>query len=244
MLPSGMMRGARVTYDVPKSLPGWELREETMPESVPHDSAVDVLRNVLGWWAQAQGNVQIARNLALRWDATQPRVGIDPDVCVLAPPPPDGENLKSLRTWLPGHAPPKLAIEVVSETNAAKDYAESPDKYAVSGTEELWIFDPELAGPRIHGGPLRLQVWRRTEGAFVREYAGEGPAWSAFLGAWAVVTEDGAKLRVAAGAAGSGPWLTEAEAERAAKEAERAAKEAALARVQELEALLAERSRR
>ncbi len=50
MLPSDvMLRGARVTYDVPTSLPGWELSEETMPESVPHDDAVELLKAILGW---------------------------------------------------------------------------------------------------------------------------------------------------------------------------------------------------
>lgn len=241
MLPSEEMRGARVTYDVPKSLPGWELPEETMPESVPHDAAVDVLKAILSWWARARADVQIARNLAVRWDAARPSVGVDPDVCVLEPKPPDAEHLSSVRTWLPGHVAPRLAIEVVSETNPHKDYALSPDKYAASGTEELWIFDPMLAGPRAHGGPVRLQVWRRTEGALVREYAGDGPAWSPYLRAWAVVTDDGAKLRIAASADGTGAWATETDAERAAKDAERAARLAAEARVRELEALLADK---
>ncbi len=236
-----MQRGARVTYDVPKSHPGWELPEETMPESVPHDSAVELLKAILSWWAHSQVNVQVARNLAIRWDPSRPAVGVDPDVCVLSPSPSDGATLTSLRTWVPGHGPPRLAIEVVSETNATKDYALSPDKYAASGVEELWIFDPQLAGPRVHGGPVRLQVWRRTEGVFVREYAGDGPAWSTVLGAWAVVTEGWSKLRVASSADGTGVWPTEADSALAAREAEAVAKEAALARIRELEALLAKR---
>ena len=168
--------------------------------------------------------------------------GLDPDVSVLQPRPPGGESLASLRTWLPGHVAPKLAIEVASESNPNKDYAQAPDKYAASGTEELWIFDPLLVGPRAHGGPLRLQVWRRTEGSFVREYAGEGPAWSEALGAWAVVTEGGKLLRVAASADGSGLWPTEAEAARAASEGARAEVEALRAQLREAQAELAKRS--
>ncbi len=236
MLPSEtMLRGTRVTYDVPKSHPGWELHEGTMPGSVPHDEALELLKAILAWWAEAQESAQVARNLAVRWDEGRPAIGVDPDVCVLSPKPPDGETLTSLRTWLPGHAPPRLAIEVVSVPSATKDYAIAPDKYAASGTEELWIFDPELAGPRAYGGPVRLQVWRLTEGSFVREYAGEGPAWSSALGAWAVVTDGGKKLRVAARADGADPWPTKAEAALAREDA-------ALARVRELEALLAQRS--
>ena len=37
-------------------------------------------------------------------------------------------DLRSVRTWLPGHGPPRLAIEVVSETNPHKDYVIAPDK--------------------------------------------------------------------------------------------------------------------
>ena len=152
---------------------------------------------------------------------------------------------------MPGHAPPALAIEVVSETNPHKDYTLGPDKYAASGTNELWIFDPLLAGPAVHGGPFRLQIWhRRADGDFVRIYAGDGPARSPVLGAYLVATDEGRRLRLADDESATHFWLTAEEAERAAKEAERAAKEAAraakeaaLARVPELEAAFATRSK-
>jgi Uma2 family endonuclease len=240
MLQSKPMGGARVTYEVPTSRPGWELpEEETVPESVPHDTVVYDLVSTLKWWAREMPEVGVARNLAVRWDASQKQVGTDPDVCVLQPRPPEFEKLVSLRTWREGHDAPRLAVEVVSGSNAKKDYLEVPDKHAAAGTEELWVFDPQLVGPRAHGGPVRLQVWRRSEGAFVREYVGEGPAWSTYLRAWLVTTEGGAKLRVASSADGTGVWPTAEEAERAAKEAERAAKEAALAEVASLRAELA-----
>jgi hypothetical protein len=41
----------------------------------------------------------------MRWDAANPRVGVDPDFCWVDPLPPgfrDGE-VDSLRLWLPGH---------------------------------------------------------------------------------------------------------------------------------------------
>lgn len=213
-----------------------------MPESVVHDEAVTLLRALLSAWAARAGHAFVARNLAIRWDEAHPRVGVDPDVCVLSPPPPERSDLKSLRTWLPGHAPPLLAVEVVSESNPHKDYSIAPDKYAASGATELWIFDPLLAGPTTHGGPFRLQVWRRDDdGVLVRFYAGDGPARSPVLGAHLVVTEEGRKLRIAEDEEATRFWLTGEEAERTAKQNERAAKEAALARVAELEAALAER---
>jgi Uma2 family endonuclease len=231
-----------VRYTLPKLYAeGWELTEETMPESAIHDQAVELLKALLAVWA-ARAGAQVFRNLAVRWDEDHPAVGVDPDVCALCPPPPDAAELRSVRTWVPGHTPPVLAVEVVSETNPRKDYAVAPDKYAACGAGELWVFDPLLAGPPIQGGPWRLQVWhRKGDGDLTRIYAGDGPARSPLLGAWLVATDEGRKLRIADDQAATRFWPTKEEAERAAKEAERAAKEAALARVAELEAELRRR---
>jgi len=249
-------RSVGLHYVVPRvprpGVEAWELSEETMPESVVHDQAVELLKALLAVWAARAGGM-VVRNLAVRWDEARPSVGVDPDVAVLEPPPPDASELRSVRTWIPGHTAPVLAIEVVSETNPHKDYAIAPDKYAASGTGELWIFDPLLSGPTAHGGPWRLQVWRRREdGDFARVQAGEGPAWSPLLGAWLVPTDEGRKLRIAEDEGATRFWRTAEEAERTAKEAERTAKEAertakeaertakeaALARIVELEAEL------
>mgnify|MGYP000231633514 CR=1 FL=1 len=60
------------------------------------------------------------------------------------------------------------------------------------------IFDPALAGPKSHGGPFRLQLWRRdADDDFARVYAGDGPTWSEALEGWLVVVHEGARLRVA-----------------------------------------------
>ena len=225
-----------VHYSVPVLREGWELSEQAMPESVLHDQAVELLKALLSVWASRRGSTLVVRNLAVRWNESQPQIGIDPDVCVLSPAPPDAADLRSVRTWAPGHTPPLLAVEVVSETNPHKDYA-VPDKYAASGTGELWVFDPLLCGPSSQGGPFRLQVWqRREDGDFVRAYAGDGPVRSSTLGAYLVVTDEGRRLRIADDAEATQFWLTAEEAERAAKETERAAKEAAFARIAELEA--------
>jgi len=245
-----------VRYEVVPRVDAWELPEEPMPESLIHDQAVELLKALLSAWAARVGSTQVMRNLAVRWDPEHPNVGVDPDVSVFSPPPPrdDAADVTSVRTWLEGHAPPILAVEVVSDANPRKDYVIAPDKYAASGTRELWIFDPKLAGPTAHGGPFRLQIWSRDEGGdLVRVYAGEGPARSPVLGAYLVVVDEGHKLRIADDFEATRFWLTTEEAERAAKEAERAAKEAeraakeaeraakeaALARVKELEARLA-----
>jgi Uma2 family endonuclease len=224
-----------LVYRLPIARREWELTEETMPESVLHDEAVALLRAILAWWARGQERVQVARNLAVRWDKKHPQFGIDPDVCVLMPAPPEGRDLRSVRTWVTGHHAPALAIEVVSETNPRKDYEVAPEKYAASGTEELWIFDPLLSGPTAHGGPHRIQVWQRdADQRLVRTYAGDGPAHSGRLDAYLLVVNDGHSLRIADDAEGTLFWLT-------SEEVERSEKEAALLRIKALEATLADK---
>jgi Uma2 family endonuclease len=242
-------------YDVPVVRDDWVLPEEPMPESQPHDLVLDLLKAILlAWVARTGRDAQVARNLAVRWDEDRPRMGVDPDLCILSPRTPEGDELTSLCLWRPGHEPPRVAIEVVSESNPRKDYVTAPERYAASGTQELWIFDPKLAGPTSHGGPHRLQIWARDEdGSFRQRYGGPGPARSNALDGWLFPVDEGRRLRIADDEAGTAWWLTPEEQERAATEQERAAKEqeraakeqeradkeAALARIAELERELA-----
>jgi Uma2 family endonuclease len=250
-------RLSRTPQDGGRHRGDWTLPEETVPESRSHDLTLDLLKALLvAWAARAGRNAQVGRNLAIRWEEHRPNTGADPDLYVVEPPPPEGDDVESLRLWMPGHHPLLLAVEVVSASNATKDYAISPQKHASAGTQELWIFDPKLAGPRAHDGPVRIQVWsRNADDSFEQVYAGDGPAHSPVLGAWLFAVDEGQRLRIAGDRDGTIWWMTpfeaervakEAEraakeAERAAKEVERAAKEAALARIAELEAALAKR---
>jgi Uma2 family endonuclease len=212
----------------------WVLTEETVPESSPHDLWSERVRCLLlGWAARTDRNVKIGRNLAVRWDRRNPQFGVDPDVVVIEPPPPEGDRVRSLKLWNDGHVAPRLAVEIVSASHPTKDYVIVPPKYAACGIEELWVLDPFLEGPRAHGGPHRLQVWRRLDDAsFAQVHAGEGPAWSELIqGFLHVVKEEsdiGWTLHLSTDQAGTDQWLTPHEAERAAKEAERAVKEEAL----------------
>ncbi len=230
-------------YEVGPALDDWALPEEPVPESIPHAQTVALIKDILAHWIARTGvDAQVAWNLAVRWVESKPKVGVDPDVCVIRPRTPEGDDLESLCTWKEGHLPPVLAVEVVSPKHPYKDYVTAPERYAASGTGELWVFDPKLAGPRGRGGPHRIQVWARGEAdAFERVYAGEGPAFSPALGAWLFAVDEGRRLRIADDRDGTSWWHTAEEAERAAKEAERTAKEEALARIAELEAKLAAR---
>jgi len=220
-------RHVELTYAVLDQNDRWRLEEEDVPESPLHDAIILLLVEILlGWRSRTGRDSLIGRNIAVRWNASFPKQGVDPDVYVVEPAPPEGERATSLCTWKSGHHAPRVAVEVVSESTADKDYGDGPDRYAASGTQELWVFDPLLAGPDTRGGPTVLQVWRRdTDGVFRRVYAGEGPARSEELGAWLVVTDARSRLRIADDPQGTLLWPTEAEFERAAKESERAAKE-------------------
>ncbi len=210
-----------IAYEVPEADASWELEEEDVPESAWHDAIIELLKLILREWAaRAALDTLIASNLALRWEPTLWKVGVDPDVAVYLPAPPEGEDTASVCTWEPGHHPPRIAVEVVSRSTATKDYLTKPDQYAASRTHELWVFDPKLYGPRVHGGPFLLQLWRRDEGGVFRQlYRGDGPCWSPELGAWLVVTDDDTRLRLADDRDGQNLWPTAAE--RAERERER-----------------------
>jgi hypothetical protein len=222
---------SRGRHDTEPRSSAWVLPEEPVPESTLHDEVVALMVLLLVAWAARTGRpARAARNRALRYQEAHPREGLDPDLALYEPPPPAFDDLASVCTWLPGHTAPKVALEVVSAGHPYKDYVGGPERYAASGTGELWVFDPLLAGLRAGGGPYRVQLWARDRrGEFVRVYAGPGPVRSPYLGAWLVVTEGGKRLRLSDDRAGTRLWPTGEEAERAAKEAERAAKERALA---------------
>jgi hypothetical protein len=106
-------------------------------------------------------------------------------------------------------------VEIVSTTDPRKDYVIAPTKYAACGVRELWIFDPNLDGPKAGGGPYVLQIWRTVgrsnKRAFRRVYAGGGPGFSREMAAWLVFV--GGHLRLAEDRAGAKLWPTHAETE-------------------------------
>jgi len=223
----------------------WVLPEVTVPESTTHHAALHRLTLLLeAWIAWAGRNAYVARNLACRWLEHAPLTGVDPDLCLLEPPPPGVDRLGSLCTWKAGHVVPRLCVEVVSENHPYKDYALVQDRYASLGTRELVVFDPLLVGPPSLGGPVPFQVWRRDDaGAFARVHFGDGPAYSAELGAWLHPRD--LLLDVADDREGRARWLmneererSEKERERGEKERERAARIAAERRIAELEGKL------
>jgi Uma2 family endonuclease len=228
--------GVLVQHRIYEFSADWTIGEEPVPEAPWHDNALDLLKALLRHWIARTGrDAAVYRNFAVRVQRDKPRVGFDPDLQLVEPAPAGARDLSSLRVWEPGHAVPKLVVEVVSPGHPYKDYSDIPDRCAALGVSELVVFDPMLVGPKAFGGPFRLQGWRRTDaGTFERVVAGDGPVPSAILGGYFVTVEGGRLLRVAEDEAGTHPWLT-------AEEDARIAEQHALARVTELEAELARR---
>jgi len=217
--------GARVDWSA------WYLTdEEDMGESVEQSEIIRILLSALGELVAARGwtNVFWSHDNFFAWIREEPLVRVSPDAYLLDDPPPPPRP-RMWQTWLPGHKPPRWAVEIVSE-DWRKDYEDAPLKYAQLGTRELVIFDPEAAlGPERRGQQVALQVYRRdADGAFVRVYSGDGPAPSDELGAFLVVHREGAaaRLRIALDAAGTALVPTAEEAKQAAEQAKRTAEQA------------------
>jgi Uma2 family endonuclease len=239
--------GVAVQYSLPVSLPEWELPEVPVPESPDHDRFAEHLTAILRAGLSREGRPGVVhRNLAIRWDREHPKVGVDPDVCWVASPPPDWpseERWDSLRLWLTDGAVPPLAVEVVSRHHPYKDYVRVQDKYAAVGVEELWVCDPNRFGPKALGGPVLLQVWCRSDsGVLIRRHFGDGPARSRLLGVW-LCPQARDHLIIANDAHGQDRWLSVEEAERERADAERARADAADARLRAFEEA-AQRDRR
>ena len=235
-----------VRYELPGFSERWTLPEQPVPESAWHDACLELVKALLVAWVQRTARAAaVYRNLAVRVRSDRPKVGFDPDVCLVEPAPPEGSELDSLQLWHGDHSAPALAVEVVSPNHPHKDYSVVPEKCAAARVGELVVFDPKLAGPRTGGGPHLLQLWRwLPDEGFVRLHAGGTPVFSQVLGAWWLPVEGAQRLGISRDAQGRERWLTLEQAERAAKDAERAAKEDALRRMAALEAELADRDRR
>ncbi|HEX2692046.1 MAG TPA: Uma2 family endonuclease [Kofleriaceae bacterium] len=225
--------------------------EEDMGESVEQTQINRTVRSSLEELAASRGWTKVfwSSDNFFAWIRDEPMVRVSPDVYLLEDPPPP-PHPRMWQTWLPGHKPPRWALEVVSD-DWKKDYDEAPLKYAQLGARELVIFDPEIAASsERRGARVPLQVYRRdADGAFLRIYAGDGPAPSEELDAFLVVKrERGAvRIRIARDASGQDVVPTTEEAKQAAEtraqsevEARRAAETRARTAEDQVRALEAE----
>ena len=207
--------------------PHWYIEDgDTVPVSYMHRARANRIEGLLeGYKVRTNWDALIGQDQAQAWDSADARISVDPDVYVLVPPPPEGTKLVRNRIWEPGHYPPKLAVEIVSPSKPGKDYDDAPLRHEILGTEELWVFDPDLYGRgRDIPKPVLLQVFLRQGQQLVRQHTGSGPAFSRVLNAWVFVTEDG-HIELSDDIARKHVWLTKEEmAEEKAKKAQKLAK--------------------
>ena len=218
----------------------WYLRDEDdVGESTEQGIIVRLLLSAMAELARERGwaRTLVAGDQFFAWVRHEPQVRISPDVYLLDDPPPPPYPAM-WRTWLPGQAAPRFAIEVVSD-DWAKDYILAPRKYAQLGTRELVVFDPDAARRTRR---VALQLFRRdpTTGALVCVAAGAAPVHSEELDAWLVVQQNpgGDRLRIARDPAGRDlvPTTEERANALAAQTAALAAQTAALAAQAEAQA--------
>jgi len=191
-------RRSSPTEDVWEALRAEDL-EEKMGQGAAHGEATALFADVTKILiAEQHRTARVLWDLFVEWDPNDPRARVSPDVLLLDGQPADIEP-SIWQTWKPSCEAPRFALEIVSEKSRAKDYDLSPLRYAALGTEELAVFDPAPRGADAYP----LQVFQRTErGQFLRVYAGVGPARSAVLGVWLVVTDGGERVRLARDAEG------------------------------------------
>ncbi len=211
----------------------WYLtEEEDVGESVEQSSILWKLLSALGQLAVERRweSVFLSGDNFFAWVPEEPLVRVSPDAYLLDDPPPPPRP-RSWQTWLPGHRPPRWAVEVVSE-DWKKDYEDNPPKYAQLGTKELVIFDPEAKASGDPRTRVPLQIYRRgADGAFMLAYRGDGPTWSQEIAAYLVVVlEEGApRLRIARDPEGKDHVPTAEERALAEAEGKRAAEQRAVA---------------
>ncbi len=216
--------------EAPIDWSSWYLRDEDdVGQSPEQDHIIRVFADVLGEFVRLRGltNVLVGVDAFFAWLETEPLVRVSPDVYLLDDPPsppwPRSWQVWQSKAGAPRIHPPRFALEVVSPESWRKDYDDNPPKYALLGTRELLIYDPEVALEAAPGpGRWALQQYQSLpDGQFVRTYKGSGPVELASLDASAVVVPDGgvAWLRLAID---GGAALIPTAAERAEAESRRA----------------------
>jgi Uma2 family endonuclease len=198
--PPAAAPAATATIAVPAAINDWSrwylTDEDDVGQSPQHwliaaelCGLLEELARERGWRSNFVGGDQF-----IAWVREHPLVRVSPDVYLIDDPP--AELPASWQTWLPGHRPPRFAVEVVSGSTWEKDYVEAPEKYSSMGASELVIADPAgflrpgQTGARHERVPLK--VYRRLgQDRFLScVAAGVGPVYSAALDAYLVFGKD------------------------------------------------------
>lgn len=206
---------------------GGELVPETGRHLLLRTGLFLTLRHAFG------GRALVSSEQFVYWDPTDSGQCVCPDVAVRVGGP--SEPVDVWRTWELGA--PHVVIEIVSDHDrSSRERDRKLQRYRRAGVAELVWFDA-----RDSTRPIRL--FDSFDGDMVERTISESHALrSDALGVYWTVVPDavlGPTLRPARDAKGDDLLPTPEEEERQIREEERRAKETALARVRELEALLA-----
>jgi len=211
--------------------------DDDMPEGTLQRFLSEFLRALLVRLFAARGvGAFVGANQFIYWKQYTPTRRVAPDLYVLPGVDPNAE-FGVWKVW-ETRLVPSFALEIVS-LDVAKDYEQSPARYAELGVAELVVFDP---GSSASPDRWRWQVFRpQAEQGFVLVERSNGDrVRSEILDCWLrEVGHGNSRLRIGLGPRGEEllPSADEAErAERAAKEAERAAREKAELELAELRA--------
>ena len=67
-----------IRFEVPWTHPSWVLEDETVPESSVQDNAARTMDSTWrGWARRLRRAVTVHRNLAVRWNPRNPRIGVN-----------------------------------------------------------------------------------------------------------------------------------------------------------------------
>ncbi len=148
----------------------------TVPESKRHLELRTLLYQIVKH--TFAGGSSIGCDQFVYFDASDPARCVAPDLFVRTGVP--DSTFGSWKVWERGA--PQLAVEVVSESDAAQpSWNEKLARYHALGVEELVRFDPD-------GAPgARLRVWDRVEGDLVERVVEQDVTACAVLGLWWVV---------------------------------------------------------
>jgi Uma2 family endonuclease len=213
----------------------WYLDEDEEREELTHSNQqselIEYLVSALRFWLQTQGRSAYVRDeQRFAWMQEEPRVAVSPDAYVLEPPPQvePGGGWTTWNTWEHEGQVPVLAVEIVSNSNASKDYDDAPLQYAALGVPEWLRIDMEWERRPKRWKASALTVFQATEQGTQVQRSNQA-LFLQTMGVW-VVYQAGSLL-LAEDRAGKRPLLSdheraEAETKRAETEAKRAETEA------------------
>jgi Uma2 family endonuclease len=208
----------------------WYLDEDEEREEWTHSNQqselIEYLDSALRYRLGTLGRTACVRDeQRFAWMPEEPRVAVSPDVYVLEPPPQvePGTAWTTWNTWEHDGQVPKLAVEIVSNSNALKDDDDAPLQYAALGVPEWLRIDREWERRPKRWKASALTVFQATAQGTQVQRSNEA-VFAQTMGVW-VVYQAG-RFVISEDRVGTRPLLSDRQ--RVETEAKRAENEAKL----------------